>query len=215
MITFAITSSDRFDLLERTLDSFFNTCDDLNLISAFILNEDSGSMECLKKIVDRYGQTFQIIFSPERQGLSRALDNLIALAPTEYIFTCEDDWYFDGNRKFLSESLTILEANKDIHQVWIRNFFDHVHPIEGATVKIQEINIKYVPKWKGWNGFSWNPGLRRKSDINLMFAKGFSQYGDEFDCCERTKRFNYKVVSLVNTSIKHIGYGRHTEGFKV
>lgn len=214
MITFAITSSNRFDLLEQTLDSFLR----LNKypIEKYLLHEDSGNLQCLERIFQKYGKQFTIIYQPKREGLSNALDNLLSLVRTPYVFTCEDDWLFDGNRWFMQQSLEILEKYSYIHQVWIRAGNDHGHPLGPVTDfgNTQVRNVKQGYKTH-WNGFSLNPGLRRMSDLKLFFPNGLREYGDEIICAQRTAQFDYRAVSLVNHACKHIGYGRHTANFKV
>lgn len=215
-VTFVITSSNRFDLLERTLDSFFK----LNTypVVKFILHEDSGNRECLQKIVAKYGDRFHVIAAPKREGLSKAIDNCLRLVETEYVFTCEDDWLFESNPNFMSDALCVMKAVPDIKQVWIRHPADHSHPLLPA-IRIGNVPIQKVTKgYQGkWNGFSFNPALRRMSDYRRMFPNGFQEFGDEIICAQHTETFHngYLAYSLVNSVVKHIGWNRHTTGFKV
>jgi len=210
MITVIVTSSNRFDLLERTLDSFLalNTYP----IEKYILNEDSGNVECVKKIIDKYGHLFHVLFHPQREGLSAALDNLIKHVETPYVFNIEDDWEFFGNPNFLQESIYILEDRLfNIHQVWVRDKKDHKHPLNEFHPCFDIVTKGYQGHW---GGFSFNPSLRRLSDIKIIFPNGFKEFGDEALCSKHAETFNYKAVSLTNPAIRHIGYGRHTENFK-
>jgi len=56
-----------------------------------------------------------------------------------------------------------------------------------------------------WNGYSWNPGLRRKSDYLIMFPDGVSFFEYEYDCSSHTIKFDYLSVSLEETCCYHIG----------
>lgn len=213
-VTFILTSSNRFDLLCQTIDSFMAVNE--YPISKFIINEDSGNKECANKILKRYGDYMHVLFHPKREGLSKAIDTLIRNVDTEYVFTCEDDWLFENNRNFISESLNILLSNPHIHQVWIRKNTDHAHPL-GEPFELNGIKVRDVLKgYQGhWGGFTFNPSLRRMSDIRNMFPMGFSLFGDEALCSKHVERIGYDAVSLVNHACKHIGWGRHTENFKV
>lgn len=212
-VTLVITSSNRFDLLQRTLDSFLalNTYP----IEKIVINEDSGNAECAGKIIQRYGCIAHVLFHPFREGLSKALDNLLKHVETEYVFTCEDDWLFEGNKDFIKESLQIMNNMADINQVWVRAHKDHQHPL-GPVEVLQGVKARYVEKgYQGhWGGFSFNPALRRMSDIKRLFPNGFAEYGDEAVCSKHVESIGYRAVSLEHSACKHIGWNRHTEGFK-
>ena len=78
---------------------------------------------------------------------------------------------------------------------------------------INGVNYRYVdPNFRNcWCGYSWNPGIRRKSDYLKMFPNGISEHYDELACSIHVKKFNYKVVLLQPTVCYHIGYGRSTQ----
>lgn len=214
MITVVITSSNRFDLLERTLDSFFRVCK--YRVERIIINEDSGNAECARRIINKYGGIVHLLYHPHREGLSTALDNLIKNVNTPFVFTCEDDWLFEANPEFMHQSMAIMLNNLDVHQVWIRHKTDHGHPL-GNVFQLDGVPVREVLKnYQGhWGGFSFNPTLRRMSDIKHFFPNGFAEFGDEAVCSRHVEKMGYRAVSLEHSAIKHIGNGRHTEGFKV
>lgn len=210
-ITVIITSSNRFHLLERTLDSFLalNTYP----IHKYILNEDSGNIACVEKILHKYGHLLHVLYHPGREGLSAAWDNLLRNVDTPYIFNLEDDWEFFGNDQFMQQSVDILNESIGIHQVWCRDPTDHNHPLAppepGKTYQIVQKGYQ-----GHWGGFSFNPALRRTVDLHRMFPNGLREYGDEAACSKRAESFGYMAASLVNPACRHIGYGHHTKGFK-
>lgn len=219
-VTFIITSCGRFDLLEQTMRSFMS----LNRypIDRYMLNDDTGggveqlfrTREKIENMRINYFDFVSIV--ADKSGYSKSLDKLLAEVNTEYVFTCEDDWLFNGDADFIENSLRILKARPDIHQVWIRNERDHEHPL-GDIETIEGIQCRPVKKGylKHWGGFSLNPGLRRMSDIKKFFPNGLAEYGDEIECSKHVEKIGYNAVSLVNSSIVHIGWNRHTENFKV
>jgi GT2 family glycosyltransferase len=218
-ITFTITSCNRLDLLEKTLNSFMSINN--YEIDEFIMSDDSGDKEISNYLNKKYGDKFKIISNNPRVGLSKSLDNLFSSTKNEFIFHCEDDWMFDSNPNLISDSLSILTDNPSIHQVSVRHDYNNPHKPVGekqytsASVEYLMLNqeFKSMPT-QMWNGYSWNPGLRRKSDYLKMFPNGVSEFGDEYDCANYTRKFDYKSAILVNTSCYHLGIKR-TENFLI
>lgn len=219
-ITVCLTSCNRFDLLQITLNSFL----EINKypIEKIIITEDSTNLDMKEKILSIYGDKIELIFNPTNLGPYKSIDNMYKLVNTEYIFHTEDDWKFDNNPFFIQESVDILEERKDIHQVWIRK---DAQPdwIEDAIHKTST-NVSYkmlkVPHCGDWCGFSHNPGLRRKSDYLNMFPNGFAEFilpdqravFTEHNCNLHAMKFGYRAAILTNTSCVHIGGGRSTIG---
>jgi len=200
-ITVTITTCNRLDLLKQTIDSFL--LHNSYPIAEYLMTDDSDNTNIAKELELQYGNRFKIFHNSPKLGLSKSLDVLFGAASNEYIFHLEDDWLFDRSG-FIEDSLSIMTHQLDVHQVWVRHRSDtpHKHNKDGT-----------LSLWQNWNGYSWNPGLRRKSDYQKMFPDGLQVYGEEFDCMQHTKNFDYKVISLINTSCYHIGYNRHTENF--
>lgn len=212
-ITLCLTSCNRWNLLEKTIDSFLK----LNNypIKEYLIHEDSNNEEIYQKIQNKYGYLFKILKPEKNVGLLKSIDNLYELVTTEYIFHLEDDWEFKGNPDFMQESLNILENNKNIHQIWIRSGI----PNDWLEPKNNN-NFRMVKKshYGDWTGFSFNPGLRRLSDYKLMFPEGYSKHHDknknsalnEHDCNLVTINFNYRAALLNNSACKHIGENQST-----
>jgi hypothetical protein len=218
-VTFTITSCNRIDLLEKTINSFMliNNYE----IDEFILSDDSGDEKISNHIKNKYGDKFKIISNNPRIGLSKSLDNLFSNAKNEFIFHCEDDWMFDVNPNFISDSLDILNENLDIHQVSVRHNYNNPHKPIGdkqytsTSVEYYILSQDFISiSNQIWNGYSWNPGLRRKSDYLKMFPNGLSEFSDEYNCANYVRNFNYKSAVLCNTSCYHLGLER-TKNFIV
>src|SRR5271166_2504486 len=94
-ITLCLTSCNRFDLLQQTLDSFFSL--NTHPINRFLITEDSGNVEMQKKILDNYGSKVELIFNAVNKGPYHSIDYMYSQVKTDYIFHCEDDWIFQGN----------------------------------------------------------------------------------------------------------------------
>lgn len=216
-VTFCLTSCNRFNLLEQTLDSFLSLND--YPIEKFIITEDSGSLKMKEKIQSKYG-SFEIIFNETNLGLLKSIDNMYSRVSTEYIFHCEDDWRFFNNKNFIKESIEILEERKDVHQVWIREQSSLGDWMENDVVNTStNVSYKLVksPHLGGWCGFSFNPGLRRLSDYKLIFPHGLYQFASdkglaysELNCNNQAAENKYRAALLMNPACTHIGYHQST-----
>lgn len=210
-ITVILTCCNRVDLLRKTLESFFK----LNTypIKEFLAHND-GDDRLFLAIRERYPY-IKWHFSNQRIGYAASLDRLLSLVQTDYVFSTEDDWTYYRNPGFIEKSLKILEENPHIHQVWIRDDTDHRHPLNGTEI-ISGIPVRSVKHGyhKHWNGWSWNPGLRRTNDIRKFFPNGLVEHRDEIDQAKHVQQFDYKAVSLVDGSIKHHGWNRRSMNFK-
>jgi len=217
-VTFCLTSCNRFDLLQITLNSFFaiNTYP----IEKFIVIEDSGLIEMKDKIFGAYGDKVQLIFNDVNLGPYRSIDKMYQQVETEYIFHSEDDWKFNTNSNLVKDSIEILEERKDINQVWVRTDIDRSwieNEINNTSTNVPYQMVKNN-HLGDWCGFSHNPGLRRKSDYLNMFPGGYSSLiinnqpavNTEHNCNIHAGKQGYRAASLVNTSCVHIGAGRTT-----
>lgn len=213
-LTIIVTSCDRFDLLERTLDSFFA----LNKYpyEAFHIHNDSVNGVPMA-IIQKYSDKNITWHSGTKRGLSASWDYLVGLVETEYLFSIEEDWLFDGNPNFIEDSINLLEFNEGITQVWIRSEKDHNHPLSKEVFHLhinkKKILFKEVKHIKDWCGFSFNPSVRVLSRWKKWFPNGIAGK-DEIEL-SRDLYYGYSAVSLVNSSIRHIGGGRHSKGFKI
>ena len=219
LITVCLTSCNRFDLLKKTLDSFFN----LNSypIERFIITEDSTNIAMKENILKEYADKIELIFNEVNLGAYKSIDNMYNLVNTEYIFHCEDDWLFSGNSNFIKESIDILEEKKDIHQVWLRGHNDIQYAIEPQILSLSNgFSYKMISSdhGGGWNGYSLNAGVKRLSDYSKMFPNGLSEFilkdkksvFTEHNCMLNTKKFGYRAAILLNSACQHIGGGRST-----
>lgn len=208
-ITFVCTSCNRNDLLFKTLDSFLENNN--YPIYKWIIKEDSGLENIAEEIRNKYN--FISVISGENIGQASSTDLLYNNVETEYIFHCEEDWFFNrNNNNFIEQSLKILKLYPNIHQVWIR---EGMKKWSKNWKKLDDFNFGIIKDnhLDQWNGFTWNPGLRRLSDYKKIFPKGFQNHITthksgaiiERDCMLETKKFNYKAAILENCVCDHLG----------
>jgi hypothetical protein len=209
-VTMIITCCSRWDLLERTLDSFFEVNN--YPLHHIILHNDGA--EVTEKIRDKYQDEIEFLHSKPRIGYSKSLDKLLAKVETRFVFTSEDDWHYHRGG-FIDKSKLIMEAHAGVHQVWIRDIKDHNHPVSNIYEILPGLFVHDVKKGyrKIWHGFSLNPGLRRMSDLKQWFPNGLSEFGDEGIISQHLGQ-PYKAVSLFESAIYHTGWDRRSINFR-
>lgn len=204
--TLAVTSCARHDLLERTLVSFYTTCDELP--HETIIFEDGGTPApaWLPKGI-------KWLQGGERRGQVRAVDGLYEEVKTDEIFHCEDDWLFRPSAKsarYIERSREILDRWRSVIMVSLRGDSGW-HPLE-LRPGYDALRIAR-PDWDGWGGFAFNPGLRRRADWKCIGSYGqHVTHGlraeHERQLSMLYHRMGYVIADLGENLIWHQGDGR-------
>lgn len=216
MVTVVITSCGRIDLLKKTINSFnkFNKY----TISEFIIIDDSGNAD-VHRIISNLYSGYTLILNPTNRGLIECIDDAYSRVMTPYIFHCEDDWEFI-NGGFIEKSVVILDNNPHIMQIWIRGYNNpNGHPIEPKIFNINGVEYRLVastvPHDPAWHGFTFNPGLRRKSDylriapfINIGDHPGIGQR--ECNIGQEFFKLGYISATIKDECCRHIGGHQRT-----
>jgi len=214
-VTFTITSTNRLDLLEITINSFLKQ--NSYPIEKYILVEDSGVPEAAETIKKKW-PFFEVIANNPKKGQTASIDAMYARVETPYIFHCEDDWKFT-RPDFIDHSMAILEkpGNEKIVQVWIRGEKDtNGHPVlkdqkyEADGVEYYLLSTDYYMGCYG--GFGFHPGLRRLCDWQLI-GSYTEVSGGEVEYLVSTKyiELGYAAATLLPSYMDHTGYGRHSD----
>ena len=92
-VILVITSCGRFDLLKRTLDSFFEK--NTYPIEKIIITEDSTEGKKLENLISQYENqenkpNFHLIINEVREGQLKSIDKAYKEVETEYIFHSVD-----------------------------------------------------------------------------------------------------------------------------
>lgn len=222
-VTVVITSSNRHDLLERTLDSFF-ACNTYEGVKRVLIWEDSYFYPHFVDTSEKYtGRDISVLHTRPRLGQLLGIDVAYKYVDTEYIFHCEDDWEFYG-KSFIETSFPILESSPKILQVHLRKL-DELFPM-GTLDYTVDASKKFAIIRAGktetglWHGFSLNPGLRRLADYKALGSYSGQLLtpdyaGQHFEAYigKLYKNLGYTTaVSLFNGGqgfVRHIGDGRH------
>lgn len=211
-ISIVITSCGRFDLLRKTLSTLdqFNTAP----IRAVFITEDSGDPSVESCIPEHWRPWTRCFINAPKLGQMKSVDLAYAQVETPWIFHCEDDWAF-YRPGFIEDSQKLLEADPQALQVWLRSYAHdlaiHNHYIHlGNRQCVEGIAYYQVRSDKAdWQGFSFNPGLRRLSDY-LSIAP-FAQYQGEKALSRRYAEDDRYAFILENDAVLHTGWGGHIE----
>ena len=219
-VTVVLTSCNRLDLLKETLESFFS-CNTYP-INEFILIEDSGkitSQEIKECIPQPFQESVSIIINKTPLGQLKSIDKAYANIKTKYVFHCEDDWLFYRG-DFIEDSKKVLENDKHILSVWLRDYHHDLQSATGGTISlegrqtVEEISYNRVHfEIEGNACFSLNPGLRyyehypeqgygslagnKATHIETIMSHFFDSKG-------------FYSVLLEKSAVKHIGWDDHT-----
>ncbi len=228
-ITIALTSCGRFDLLERTIKSLIENLDGPKPKEFWIYEDqnlaDIGFDWLENEIKSLVGNFSKVKMVSDKVGQIGAIDFLYSKVQTPYIFHCEDDFEFYRSG-FIQKSLSVLEENPNIMQVWLREPNDrNGHPARGVRQKTKDgvqFQMMATGYRRDWNGFSFNPGLRRLSDYKKVFPNGYSgittfdpknPLKSEIEVGKHYFKSGYRACTLLQGYCRHIGgNGRHVNG---
>ena len=204
-MSFVLTSCGRFDLLDRTLESFFKYND--YPLENIYLTEDSVDKSVYKKIQKKWGKKLDLLFNEKKKGQISTIVEAYKLVKTPYIFHCEDDWIYT-RKNFIQDSLKILEYDNKIIQVWLESqesasrldVFEY-----GPLKKYKGIGFREVYCKEGWEWgyFSFRPGVKRMKDYNLI--GGYERFKNELDIGVCYKKHGYYTVIIEKPAVEDIG----------
>jgi hypothetical protein len=208
-IVFSITTCKRYDLFEKTINSFLNCCTDSNLIGQWLCVDDNSSEEDRTKMKKNY-PFFKFIFKNESQkghfvSMNIIRDYLIEIGAT-HVLHCEDDFHFFQKKNYISDSLRILNENVDdkIGQVLFnRNYAEAEfaqRKIKGGIYKTLQDGTKYVIHEH------YETGTKEYNDfINRYKGHGTCGYWEGFS-------FRPSVVKV--SALKDVGSYYYTDHFE-
>lgn len=213
-VTIVLTSCGRLDLLKNTLESLdrFNTAP----VRSVLITEDSGDDGVYDVLPEGWPAHTTVFVNKEKLGQLASIDLAYASVETTYVFHCEDDWEF-YRPGFIEDSLKILEAMPRVLQVWLRNFQYDIWP----SYPFHSLGERYVVEGVGcsrllssepdWQGFSFNPGLRRREDYSRLapFARFSTSPEGESSLSKSYAQMGYFAVVLEGDAVRHTGDGAH------
>lgn len=202
-----ITSCDRDDLLKRTVESYLKVAD---AKPREIIIVDNGPKRPEPAFLHRFKHLgVKWICEGVNRGQIYSCDRLWQECKYDWAMWAEEDWNFSCG-DFVVRSFEILEKYPEILTVTLRGDWNHplINDARFPGIKIAQ------PNWKDvWGGFTFNPGLRRKSDWLKIGSYGkHCGYGTHGLSTEIPLSKLYgdmgHVLAAIPDRISHIGGGR-------
>ena len=209
-VTCCLTSAGRYDLLEKTLESFFkyNTYND---ISEFIISEDTDFdvtiLDNIREMFYKYASAeLPLMVIMGKVGQIASIDRMYKQVTTPYIFHMEDDFEF-FRHSFVEKSIEILECDPKLFQVHLREQNDlNGHKVVAFSDKYDLLEYGCA---NGWSGFSLNSGLRKTADYKLVGTGGYASIGHELELAKYFYDVHRFIAAITKQGyVRHIGGGR-------
>lgn len=209
-VSIVITSCGRFELLKRTLESLdkFNSYP----IKEVLITEDSGDTAVHEVIPENWRAHTKVFVNQPKLGQMASVDLAYSQVQTEWVFHCEDDWEF-YRPGFIEDSKELLLHDQQALQVWLRS---HAHDLSvhspytylGLRVFYKDIAYyQLMSEKEDWQGFSFNPGLRRLKDYQQHAP--YQAQGGEKNLSRLYHAENRYALILENDAVLHTGFGHH------
>ena len=224
-IVLTITSCKRFDLFEKTINSFLNNCTDVGKITYFFCVDDNSSDEDREQMMKMYPFfTFYFKNSGEkghRQSMNIIWNKLNELKPKFYLHL-EDDWLFINKRSYVTDSISFLERveSDGIHQLLFnKNYAEVINGFNLVGGKLVDedsnikLHIKDEPNLNGsncayWPHFSFRPSVIRTSAV--LSLGNFDSPNTFFERDYADKYFNLGYTSAYFNDVCSIHIGKLT-----
>lgn len=228
LLTFSITTCKRFDLFEKTMNSFLNCCEDIDRIDRWICVDDNSSEEDRNNMKKLY-PFFEFYFkTKEEKGHPQSMNIIRDKVDTPYLLHMEDDWKFFEKKRYISQCLDVLSANYTIGQCLINKNYAETesdidvkgglfyHTNQGTRYYIHEFarNHEEVKKWidkygnskssNYWAHFSFRPSVIKTKVLKELGEFDVSKSHFEMDYAHR-----YVMKGFVSAFLEGI-YCLHT-----
>lgn len=229
MVTLTITTCKRFNLFEKTINSFLNCCTDLDKIDRWFCIDDNSSGADRDKMKKLY-PFFEFYFkTPQEKGHPQSMNIIKKTVKTPYVFHMEDDWKFFSRRNYITDCLEVLHSNPKIGQCLLNKCYAEIADdidIMGGIPRItvgglkfleheytptQQSQQKFIKKYgfgkncSYWPHFSFRPSLHRVKVWNQLgdFDENVSHF--EMSYARKYVRAGYISVFFPDIYCIHIG----------
>ena len=229
LVTLTMTSCKRFELFEKTVNSFINCCEDIAMIDEWFCVDDNSSEEDRNKMRTLY-PFFKFHFkSIEEKGHPQSMNIIQRHVKTPYIFHMEDDWKFVSKRTYITDALDVLNSDTQIQQCLLNKNYGEVDNdifVKGGELHTTDIGTRYYiheyvvskedeEKWirnhgygrhcNYWPHFSFRPSIFRTSIFEVLgpFNEKISHF--EMDYSRKYVAAGYKSAFLEGIYCHHTG----------
>jgi hypothetical protein len=201
-LTLCLTIGRRPELLRQTLQSLLDKVEFADIIA---INDfrDEETNQVFRELCPQG----TLINLNEQVGHHKAVDIMYSQVKTQYIFHCEDDWFFD-QPLYIDQYIQLLENDEKATALCLRKLNDFPHSLEEKE-KIQFQETQPIATailtnlHEQWYGYTFNPhitSLQLWKDIG-----GFSQFKKERHVSRYLRKKNMHNLFLKENICQHIG----------
>lgn len=205
LVTGALTSCGRPDLLEETLASLVHHMTPPSIV----LTEDAADRRVAELCARRF-PFVRVLMNEPKLGHMASVDRLYGEIRTPYVLHLEDDWQFDAPVD-AQAAIAFLEARPDVSAVVLRAF-DELPAERRALADTVEMNgVRFAvmrhDAHPRWFGYTFNPMIGR---LAFWRAHGpFARLVTETGVSQAAKAAGFTVAFMLPGAARHIGRGRH------
>ena len=209
LLTFTITTCKRFDLFEKTMNSFLN-CVDIENIDNWFLVDDNSSEEDRQKMMKFYPFFTFYFKSIEEKGHANSMNiirnKVLNEFKTPYTLHIEDDWKFFDKRPYIQDAYIVLDHDKSIGQCLFNKNYTEIESdisVKGGDLRTANSGLRYyvheyantpqkIDEWVKkhgnspssyyWPHFSFRPSLIRSEVFKKVgeYNKNASHFEMEY-----------------------------------
>lgn len=222
-IALTITTCKRFELFERTVESFLRCCRDHARIDEWICVDDNSSTEDRARMKARFPFFTWVWKDENARGHAHSMNLITDLVRTggfDYVLHLEDDWEFFETRDWIGDALDVLAQEADCGQVLLnRNYAElpEDRDILGGVVRATPSGTGYrlhvhepgpvahgrTAAW--WPHYSLRPSLTRAKVFQRLGRYDPASDHFELDYARRYHQAGLRSAFLDTIGLKHIG----------
>lgn len=224
-VTAYFLSCKRYDLFEKTFDSFWANCKDLDLIKSMVIVDDNSSSEDrqkIEKLASKVNIPSLIVLKNMFKGQANTLNIVYDLCKTKYAFAVEDDWMFFRSGNFLRYGFEVLNKHKNVKRVCVdlSSSGKDLNNIQKEDIYECEDGIKYfLDQYRDknqWPSFTFRQSLIDIEDCraNIGYVSSVPQLSHdnspptaETDYAVRYCNFGYRTAFLIDSFVTEISNG--------
>ena len=230
-VTLTITTCKRLDEFVRTMTSFLNACEDIDLIDRWICVDDNSS-DADRAEMRRLFPFFEFVLKgPEEKGHARSMNIIRSRLTTPFVVHMEDDWQFFVRRRYVEPAIEILQECPNVGQViFNRNYAELLEHrrLPGGHLAFSwehgyrfRIHEHYAPEsedyrrfhaahgWQSsnahWPHYSLQPGVVKTSVLERIGAYAEDSSHFELDYARRYQRAGFRSAFFDGVHCVHIG----------
>ena len=150
-IILSMTSCKRYDLFEKTINSFINCCNDVHRIDYWLCVDDNSSQDDKIKMKTNYPFINYIFKTEDKKGHYKSMNiiyDFITDNNCDFLIHLEDDWHFIEKRDYITECINILNGKTYLGQILFNRNYAEVEPykirIPGGFICYTKNGNRYI-----------------------------------------------------------------------